>query len=63
MKAPTKNQEFCIIFLFFVVTFLSYRSEYKPEKCEVRIRQDKAICFCNGLSVQSEKQCPTMNDL
>jgi len=54
---------FPLFLIIFVVTFLSYQSEYKSEKCEVRTRQDKSVCFCNGLSVQSEKQCPAMNDL
>jgi len=54
---------FPLFLIIFVVTVLSYQSEYKPEQCEVRIRQDKSVCFCNGLSVQSEKQCPNMNDL
>jgi len=54
---------FPLFLMVFVVTVLFYQSEYKAEECEVRIRQDKSVCFCNGLSVQSEKQCPDMNDL
>ena len=54
---------FPLFLIIFVVTVLAYQSEYKPEKCEVRIRKNKAICFCNGLSMPAEKQCPDMNDL
>jgi hypothetical protein len=54
---------FPLFLIVFVVTVLAYQSEYKPEKREVRIRQNKAICFCNGLSMPAEKQCPDMNDL
>jgi hypothetical protein len=54
---------FPLFLLVFVVTVLFYQSEYKAEECEVRIRQDKSICFCNGLSMPAEKQCPSMDDL
>lgn len=54
---------FPLFLILFVVTVLFYQSEYKTEECEVRIRQNKAICFCNGLSMPAEKQCPTMDDL
>ncbi len=54
---------FPLFLIIFVVTVLAYQSEYKLEKCEVRIRQNKSICFCNGLSMPAEKQCPSMDDL
>ena len=54
---------FPLLLIVFVVTFLAYQSEYKPEECQVRIRQDKSVCFCNGLSIPAEQQCPSMNDL
>ena len=54
---------FPLFLIIFVVTVLFSQSEYKEEECEVRIRKDKSICFCNGLSIPAEKQCPTMDDL
>jgi hypothetical protein len=54
---------FPIFLIVFVIVVLSYQSEYKPEECKVRIKQDKSICFCNGLSMPVEKQCPSMDDL
>ena len=54
---------FPIFLIIFVVIVLVYQPEYKPEECEVRIRKDKSIYFCNGLSIPAEKQCPSMDDL
>jgi len=54
---------FPIFLIVFVVIVFVYQSEYKPEECEARIRKDKSVCFCNGLSIPAEKQCPSMDDL
>jgi hypothetical protein len=50
-----------------LVAFLGYASvqanpEPEPEPVKVE-KADKSKCFCNGLSLPQERQCPTMDDL
>jgi hypothetical protein len=51
-----------------LVAFVGYasvqaNSESEPEPTKVEKKVDKSKCFCNGLSLPPERQCPTMDDL
>ena len=53
--------------VLFLTIFVLYNSvhannEIEPVKAE-RKKEDKTVCFCNGLSLPQERQCPTMDDL
>lgn len=51
-----------VLFLVVFVLYTSVQAYPEPVKAE-RKKEDKTVCFCNGLSLPQERQCPTMDDL
>lgn len=56
-----------LILVLLLVAFVGYTSvqanpELEPQPIKVE-KVDKSKCFCNGLSLPQERQCPTMDDL
>jgi hypothetical protein len=58
-------EKFFSVLVLFLVVFVIYTSvQASPELLKVeRKKEDKTVCFCNGLNLPQERQCPTMDDL
>jgi hypothetical protein len=53
-----------LAFLLIITIFVGYSSiQAVAEPVKVERKVDKSKCFCNGLSLPKERQCPTMDDL
>jgi len=53
-----------LVLVLFLTIFVIYTSvQASPEPVKVERKVDKSKCFCNGLSLPKERQCPTMDDL
>jgi hypothetical protein len=51
-----------LLIITILVGYSSIQAVAEPTKVEKKV-EDKSKCFCNGLSLPQERQCPTMNDL
>jgi len=51
-----------VLLLVAFVGYTSVQANPEPEPIKVE-KADKSKCFCNGLSLPQERQCPTMDDL
>jgi len=52
-----------VLLLVAFVGYTSVQANPEPEPAKVEKKVDKSKCFCDGLSLPQERQCPTMNDL
>jgi hypothetical protein len=60
----TKFEKMLIVFVLCLTVFVAYTSvQASPEPKKIEKKEDKSKCFCNGLSLPPERQCPTMDDL
>jgi hypothetical protein len=51
-----------VLLLVAFVGYASVQANPEPEPIKVE-KKDKSKCFCDGLSLPQERQCPTMDDL
>jgi hypothetical protein len=63
MKTFEKAFMVLVLFLFVFVLYNSVYAYPDPEPILERKKEDKTVCFCNGLNLPQERQCPTMDDL
>jgi hypothetical protein len=60
----TTLEKFVLAFLIILTAFVGYTSVQAASQPKIQQqKQDKSKCFCNGLSLPQERQCPTMDDL
>jgi hypothetical protein len=60
----TNFEKVFIAFVLCLTIFVAYTSvQASPEPKKIEQKIDKSKCFCNGLSLPQERQCPTMADL
>lgn len=60
----TNFEKAFIAFVLCLTVFVAYTSvQASPENKKIEKKIDKVKCFCNGLSLPQERQCPTMDDL
>ena len=60
----TNFEKAFIAFVLCLTVFVTYTSvQASPETKKIQKKIEKVQCFCNGLSLPPERQCPTMDDL
>jgi len=60
----TNFEKTLIVFVLCLTVFVAYTSvQASPEPKKIEKKENKSQCFCNGLSLPQERQCPTMDDL
>jgi len=52
-----------LAFLLIITIFVGYSSIQAAPQPKIEQKKDKSKCFCDGLSLPQERQCPTMDDL